>query len=147
MPHKKFQLYRPLKIGSCRFVEVLYCNFNREIGPKMIIGHNFWLGSPIDTSSTRLNCILPYLVIFGSVFERAKYGQVRYPWKDLAKCCSDARGKSINIFWGGLPTEISQTANGPLAFEDLVSGKWNDGPLACQLVAKHLHTYCFICAH
>ena len=69
MPHKKFQLYRPLKN---RFFEVLYCNFNREIGPKMIIGHNFWLGS-----------------------------QVRYPWKDLAKCCSDARGKSKNIFWGG----------------------------------------------
>ena len=28
--------------------------------------------------------------IFGRVFGRAKYDQVGYPWKDLAKCSSDA---------------------------------------------------------
>ena len=28
--------------------------------------------------------------IFGRVFGRPKYGQVGYPWKDLAKCSSDA---------------------------------------------------------
>ena len=27
--------------------------------------------------------------IFGRVFERAKYGQVGYPWKDFSKCSSD----------------------------------------------------------
>ena len=31
---------------------------------------------------------LAYLAIFGCVFERAKYGQVGYLWKDLAKCSS-----------------------------------------------------------
>ena len=34
--------------------------------------------------------IWPYLAVFGQVFERAKYGQVGCPRKDLAKCSSDA---------------------------------------------------------
>ena len=33
-------------------------NNNEEIGPKIKFGHNFWLEGPIDTRSTRLNCIL-----------------------------------------------------------------------------------------
>ena len=36
---------------------------------------------------------LAYLAIFGIfgyIFGRAKYGRVGYPWKDLAKCSSDA---------------------------------------------------------
>ena len=48
--------YRPI-LDSCHYFEVLYCNYNGEIGQKYI-GHNFWLGGPIETSSTRLNSIL-----------------------------------------------------------------------------------------
>ena len=77
----------------------------------MIFRHNFWVG-PIDQRSMRLNYILqnifrdtplkyiqciqiralkfPFLAVIGGVFERAKYGQVGYPWKDLAKCSSGA---------------------------------------------------------
>ena len=33
---------------------------------------------------------LVYFAIFGHVFERANYGQVGYPWKDVAKCSSYA---------------------------------------------------------
>ena len=65
----------------------------------MRFGHNFGRGGPIDTRSTRLNCILQdflgippldyilyaqlpngriwaYLAVFGRVFENAKYGQL-----------------------------------------------------------------------
>ena len=36
------------------------------------------------------NACLAIFGIFGRVFGRPKYGQVGYPWKDLAKCSSDA---------------------------------------------------------
>ena len=86
--------------------------------PKIRLGHIFWLEGPIHLRPTRLNCILQdlfrdtpldhiaraqifppkyaylaYLAIFGifgRVIWRAKYGQVGCPWKDLAKCSSDA---------------------------------------------------------
>ena len=38
--------------------EVLHCNWNDAIGPKMRFGHNLSLEGPIDLRPTRLNCIL-----------------------------------------------------------------------------------------
>ena len=57
LTHKHFQHYRP-KIGSCHHFEVLLCNYNGAIRPKMRFGQNFWLEGPIDLRPTRLNCIL-----------------------------------------------------------------------------------------
>ena len=59
----------------------------------LVISFDLW--GPIDKRSTCLNYICPilpylaFLALFGRVTERAKYGQVRCPWKDLAKCSSD----------------------------------------------------------
>ena len=44
--------------SSLSHFEVLHCNYNGAIRPKMIFGHNFWLEGPIDLRPTRLNCIL-----------------------------------------------------------------------------------------
>ena len=112
--HKKFLIYRPLNKNP----PALF-SFN------MRLGHNFWLGSPIGTRSTRLSAILQdffrdipfdliwraqicaqnpylaYLAVFACVIERAKYGHVGCPWKDLARCSSDA----LTIVWMGLPSQ------------------------------------------
>ena len=48
-----------------------------------------------------ISTYLAYLAIFGifgRVFERAKYGQVGCPWKDIAKCSSDALVKVLADF-------------------------------------------------
>ena len=45
-------------ILHCHPSQVLHCNNNREIGPKIKFGPYFWLEGPIDTRSMRLNCIL-----------------------------------------------------------------------------------------
>ena len=112
--HKKFLIYRPLNKNP----PALF-SFN------MRLGHNFWLGSPIGTRSTRLSAILQdffrdipfdliwraqicaqnpylaYLAVFACVIEHAKYGHVGCPWKDLARCSSDA----LTIVWMGLPSQ------------------------------------------
>ena len=41
---------------------------------------------------------IPYLAIFGCVIERAKYGQMGCPWKDLAKCSSDAVCRPVKSY-------------------------------------------------
>ena len=83
----------------------------------MRFGHNIWLEGPIDldqrvsTAFCKIFSGTPHLTLFGApkyapkyaylaylaifgifgrVFGRPKYGQVGYPWKDLAKCSSDA---------------------------------------------------------
>ena len=54
----KFFIIIDPDIGSCHYFEVLHCNYNGAIGPKMRFGHNFWLEVPINIRPTRLICIL-----------------------------------------------------------------------------------------
>ena len=63
-------------IGFCHYFEVLHRNYNGEIGQKYI-GHNFWLGGPIETSSTRLNSILQDLFFDLRLF-RARFSQIKW---------------------------------------------------------------------
>ena len=73
----------------------LPCQLKTYIGDKLssrgnirlweIQKHPTWLY--LARPNMRQKCIFG---IFWHVFERAKYGQVGCPWKDLAKCSSDA---------------------------------------------------------
>ena len=104
--HKSFQIYSPInEKPPTLFSFALHLQWGNQ--PKIRFGHNFWLGGPIDTRSIRLNCILQDLfrdtpldhnwhtqisaqIRPNTVFGAAKYGQVGCPWKDFAKCSSDA---------------------------------------------------------
>ena len=74
------------------------CGIIFDTGTKSLTHWHNGLGHQLGNFSTTLGTMPKYvnygqicqICIFGCTFGRAKYGQVGCPWKDLAKCSSDA---------------------------------------------------------